>query len=95
MRSDVNSRPKVICLLVRVVESSLQAPVFLLQLLGVCLQPAQLLLLALHHGIQLLDVLPVLLFHFFLPIKNLNKQKHRQDSKHGYDQCYARVITAD
>lgn len=62
------------CLLIRVVQSRLDAPVLLLQLLSVSLQPAKLLLLPLHHSVQLLDVLPVLFLHLLLPIKNLNTE---------------------
>lgn len=56
------------CLLVRGIQSSLQASVVLLQLLGVCLQPAQLLLLPLHYWVELLDVIPMLPLHFLLTI---------------------------
>ena len=61
-------------LLVRAVQGGLKAAVLLLQLLRVHLQASGLLLLALHHAVQLLDVLPVLLLHLLLPIQNLQER---------------------
>lgn len=62
-------------LLVGVIECSLKTSIFLLQLLHVGLQPAQILFLLFSNTIQPPDVLPVLFLHLLLPIEYLDAPK--------------------